>query len=80
MYKLSIFGNIICYFSSKRFHFITFTEEVDHILVLTFIEETHIDGHLLNEFFFHLTLSVLEKLKNSIFEIPEIKQTLNINN
>ena len=29
---------------------------------------------------FYLTLSVLEKLKNSIFEILIIPQTLNINN
>ena len=29
---------------------------------------------------FCLTLSVLEKLKNSIFEVPIIAQTLNINN
>ena len=30
--------------------------------------------------FFLLTLSVPEKLKNSISEIPKIPQTLNINN
>ena len=28
----------------------------------------------------YLTLSLLEKLKNSIFQIPIIPQTLNINN
>ena len=53
MNKLSTFGNIICYFSSKRIHFITFTEEKDHILVLTLAQ---IDGHLLNEIFFHLKI------------------------
>ena len=31
-------------------------------------------------FWYCITLSVLEKLKNSIFEIPIIPQTLNINN
>ena len=33
-----------------------------------------------NFFWFCLTLSVPEKLKNSIFEMPIITQTLNINN
>ena len=31
-------------------------------------------------FLFSLTLSVLEELKNSIFEFPMISQTLKINN
>ena len=35
---------------------------------------------LLARLFTSLTLSVPEKLKNSIFEIPIIPQTLNINN
>ena len=34
---------------------------------------------LFHLFFFHLTLSVPEKLKNSIFEMPIITQTLNMN-
>ena len=33
-----------------------------------------------NFFFISLTLSVPEKLKNSIFEMPIITQTLNISN
>ena len=33
-----------------------------------------------NFFFISLTLSVPEKLKNSIFEMPKITQTLNISN
>ena len=33
-----------------------------------------------NFFFVSLTLSVPEKLKNSIFEMPIITQTLNISN
>ena len=35
---------------------------------------------VLNFFWFFLTLSVPEKLKNSIFEMPVVPQTLNINN
>ena len=35
---------------------------------------------VLNFFWFCLTLSVPEKLKNSIFEMPIVPQTLNINN
>ena len=37
-------------------------------------------GIVFNFFWFCLTLPVLEKLKNSIFEIPIIPQILNINN
>ena len=35
--------------------------------------------HVIKFFWFCLTLSVLEKFKSSIFELPVISQTLNIN-
>ena len=46
----------------------------------TYLSKTHGKGNVSFVFFVFSTLSLPEKLKNSIYEMPIIPQTLNINN